>query len=175
MCGLLPLIALASVQTSTPTLMGFSADHSVAQLATEAKFDKSLNISDLPVWLKKLSAKPHHVGSPYGLENAKYAESLFKSFGWDAHIERFNVLFASPKERLLEMPGYKAKLAEPALPQDSTSAAPGGLPPYNCYSCDGDVTGKLVYVNYGMPKDYETLEALGISVKGKLSMVRSGA
>jgi len=174
MCGLLPLIALASVQTSAPSLMGFTTEHSAAQLATEAKFDKSLNVSDLPVWLKRLSAKPHHVGSPYGLENAKYAESLFKSFGWDAHIERFYVLFASPKVRLLEMPGYKAKLAEPAIPQDSTSAAPGGLPPYNCYSCDGDVTGKLVYVNYGMPKDYETLEALGISVKGKIVIARYG-
>ncbi len=174
MCGLLPLIALAATQPDTHQLMGFAADHANAQIALETKFDQSLNRADLPVFLKRLSAKPHHVGSSYGLENAKYAESLFKSFGWDAHIERFNVLFATPKVRLLEMPGYKAKLAEPALAQDSTSTAPGGLPPYNCYSCDGDVTGKLVYVNYGMPKDYETLEALGISVKGKIVIARYG-
>jgi len=72
------------------------------------------------------------------------------------------------------MKGFKAKLAEPAIKEDSTSKAPGGLPPYNCYSCDGDVTGKLVYVNYGMPKDYETLESQGIEVKGRIVIARYG-
>ena len=172
MLGLLPL--LATFQSSDTPLMGFKPGNSEQQLSIESKFDSQLNRSDLPVWLKRLSAKPHHVGSPYGLQNANFVVGLFKSWGYDAHIERFYVLFASPKERLLEMKGFKAKLAEPAIKEDSTSKAPGGLPPYNCYSCDGDVTGKLVYVNYGMPKDYETLESQGIEVKGRIVIARYG-
>ena len=154
--------------------MGFSASNSAAQHSAETKFDSFLVRSDLPLWLKRLSAKPHHVGSPYGLENANFVLDLFKSWGFDAHIERFYVLFPTPKERLLEMPGFRAKLEESAIKEDSTSRAPGGLPPYNAYSPDGDITGKLVYVNYGMPKDYETLESEGVSVKGKIVISRYG-
>ena len=174
MPGFLPLLALATLPIADEPLMGFSPEHAKNQLAIESQFDQKLSRAELPVWLKRLSAKPHHVGSPYGLENANYALNLFKSWGFDAHLERFDVLFATPKVRILEMKGYTAKLAEPALKEDSTSTAPGGLPPYNCYSCDGDVKGKLVYVNYGMPKDYETLESLGISVKGRIVIARYG-
>ena len=171
---LLSAIALASFGSSDDPLMGFSSEAAKQQLATEAKFDSLIVQSDLPIWLKQFSAKPHHVGSPYGLKNAEYALSLFKQWGFDAEIERFYVLFPSPKERVLEMACYRAKLQEPALKEDSTSRAPGGLQPYNAYSPDGDVTAKLVYVNYGMPKDYEVLESEGISVKGKIVISRYG-
>lgn len=174
MLGLVSLLAFAAVGSTDEPLMGFSPDASRVQLALESKFDGLLVQKDLPVWLKQLSAKPHHVGSSYGLKNAEFTLGLFKSWGFDAQIERFYVLFPSPKERLLEMPGFHAKLHEPAIREDSTSRAPGGLPTYNAYSPDGDVTGKLVYVNYGMPTDYETLEREGVSVKGKIVIARYG-
>lgn len=174
MIGLLPLVAVSLSVAPDSSLVGFKPESVSAQLSAEASFDHSLNREDLPVWLKRFSAKPHHVGSPYGLQNANFALSLFKSWGFNAQIERFDVLFASPKERVLEMPGFKARLEEPAIREDATSKAPGGLPPYNCYSCDGDVTAKLVYVNYGMPKDYETLESYGVSVKGCIVIARYG-
>jgi N-acetylated-alpha-linked acidic dipeptidase len=170
----LSLLALSVGTAGNDPLMGFSAENAKLQLAIEAKFDRFLDRKDLPGWLKQLSAKPHHVGSPYGLKNAEFVLGLFKSWGFDAQIERFYVLFPSPKERLLEMPGFRAKLVEPPIKEDSTSRAPGGLPPYNAYSPDGDVTGKLVYVNYGMPKDYEVLDSEGISVKGKIVISRYG-
>jgi len=170
--ALVSLLAIA--QSSKEPLLGFSSVSSGGQLAAEAKFDSFLDRADLPVWMKRLAAKPHHVGSPYGLKNAEFVLGLFKSWGFDAQIERFYVLFPSPKERLLEIPGFRAKLAEPAIKEDATSKAPGGLPTYNAYSPDGDVTGKLVYVNYGMPKDYETLESEGIDVKGKIVIARYG-
>ncbi len=190
MSGFLPILAFSllgvadhsagDVQNASPLpnlrseLLGFSPAHAAKQLSIETVFDGQLSRSNLPVYLKRMSAKPHHVGSPYGLDNANYALELFKNWGFDAHIERFYVLFATPKERTLEMRGFKAKLAEPTVREDPTSSAPGGLPPYNCYSCDGNVTGKLVYVNYGMPKDYETLESLGIDVRGKIVITRYG-
>jgi len=128
--------------------------------------------------MKRLSARPHHVGSPYDKENAEWILSRFKEWGWDAHIENFEVLFPTPKERLVELvepTKFTAKLEEPAVPEDPTSSQHDEqLPTYNAYSADGDVTGPLVYVNYGVPEDYEQLERLGISVKGAIVIARYG-
>lgn len=159
------------------SMIGFSSANAAKQSQLESQFDSKLDRNNPKTWLKRLSAKPHHVGSAYGLDNAQYMLGLFKSWGYDAQIEEFQVLFPSPKERVLELKGahpYKAKLTEPAVPGDSTSGAPGGLPPYNAYSADGDVTARLMYVNYGMPADYETLSANGIDVKGKIVIARYG-
>jgi N-acetylated-alpha-linked acidic dipeptidase len=128
---------------------------------------------------ERLSARPHHVGSPYGKDNAEWMLARFKEWGWDATIERFDVLFPTPKFRLLEMVSptrFVAKLEEPAVPVDPTSGQKSEqLPTYNAYSTDGDVTAPLVYVNYGRPVDYEQLERLGVSVKGAIVIARYGA
>jgi len=128
---------------------------------------------------ERMSARPHHVGSPYDKDNAEWILARFKEWGWDATIERFDVLFPTPKTRLLEMvtpTRFVAKLDEPALAVDPTSAQKTEqLPTYNAYSIDGDVTAPLVYVNYGRPADYEELERLGVSVKGAIVIARYGA
>ena len=102
----------------------------------------------------------------------------FKSWGLDAHIETFDVLYPTPKSRKLEVIGpkpYTAKLQEPPVPGDSTSTQQSEqLPTYNAYSIDGDVTAPLVYVNYGIPEDYEELERMGVSVKGAIVIARYG-
>jgi N-acetylated-alpha-linked acidic dipeptidase len=128
---------------------------------------------------QRLSARPHHVGSPYDKDNAEWMLARFKEWGWDAAIEQFDVLFPTPKERLLEMVSptrFVAKLEEPAIAVDPTSGQRAEqLPTYNAYSTDGDVTAPLVYVNYGRPVDYERLDRLGISVKGAIVIARYGA
>jgi len=130
-------------------------------------------------YMKRLSARPHHLGSPYDQDNAQWILSKFKEWGLDAHIETFHVLFPTPKERLVELvepTKFVAKLQEPALSVDPTSEqVDEQLPTYNAYSTDGDVTGPLVYVNYGVPEDYKQLERLGISVKGAIVIARYGA
>ncbi len=127
---------------------------------------------------ERLSARPHHVGSPYDKDNAEWMLARFREWGWDARIERFDVLFPTPKERLLEMTAptrYVARLDEPAVAVDPTSGQKAEqLPTYNAYSADGDVTGPLVYVNYGRPSDYEDLARYGISVKGAIVIARYG-
>jgi N-acetylated-alpha-linked acidic dipeptidase len=127
---------------------------------------------------RRLSARPHHVGSPYDKDNAEWLLGKFKEWGWDASIERFDVLFPTPRERVLEMTApvkFTARLEEPAVPVDPTSGQKSEqLPTYNAYSADGDVTGPLVYVNYGRPSDYEQLERLGVSVKGAIVIARYG-
>ncbi len=129
-------------------------------------------------YMQRLSARPHHVGSPYDQENAQWLLTTFKSWGLDAHIETFEVLFPTPKQRvveLLEPVKFTAKLQEPTVSGDPTSNQHAEqLPTYNAYSADGDVTAPLVYVNYGVPADYEQLERLGISVKGAIVIARYG-
>src|SRR5215472_3968637 len=102
----------------------------------------------------------------------------FKEYGFDAHIETFQVLFPTPKERLVEMVAptqFRARLQEPVVAADPTSSQKSEqLPTYNAYSIDGDVTAPLVYVNYGMREDYEELDRLGISVKGAIVIARYG-
>jgi N-acetylated-alpha-linked acidic dipeptidase len=154
------------------------AQMNTSQSEVEKKFDSYLNPADLNARLKILSAHPHHVGSPYDKENAEFILSQYKSWGWDAHIETFYVLFPTPKTRVLEMISpekFTPILKEPPLKEDGTSdQTDEQLPTYNAYSIDGDVTGELVYVNYGIPSDYDQLDRMGISVKGKIVIARYG-
>jgi len=158
-------------------LFGYSAESSRAERQWEEKLRAIPSPDNLRSYMQKLSAHPHHVGSPYDKENAQWIAAKFKEFGLDTHIEQFDVLFPTPKERVVELveggPKFVAKLQEPALPQDPTSnQLAEQLPTYNAYSIDGDVTAPLVYVNYGIPEDYEQLERLGISVQGKIVIAR---
>lgn len=144
----------------------------------EQKFREIPNPDSLRAYMKRLSARPHHLGSEYDKENAEWILSKFKEWGLPAHIETFEVLFPSPKERLVELVAptkFVAKLQEPALAEDPTSSQfDQQLQTYNAYSADGDVTGELVFVNYGIPSDYEYLERLGISVSGKIVIAKYG-
>lgn len=180
----LPILVLICISLSfralaqDKTLTGFSAANAEAEQNIEKQFDASLNPSDLDQWMKYLTARPHHLSSPYGKTDAEYLLNLFKSWGFDAKIQTYKVLFPTPKTRLLEMTAptkFTAKLAEPALKEDGTSGQTAEqLPVYNAYSADGDVTGELVFVNYGVPDDYEELEKMGIDVKGKIVIAKYG-
>jgi N-acetylated-alpha-linked acidic dipeptidase len=177
--ALLLSVAMLPAQAPVKPLAGFSAASARAEFDLEKQFDAKLNRANLQQWLKKLSAKPHHVGSPGSKAVAEFIASQFKSWGYDTNIETFYPLFPTPKSRLLEMTApvkYTAKLVEPAVEGDETSSkTEGGLPAYHAYSIDGDVTGQLVYVNYGLPSDYDTLASMGIDVKGKIVIARYGA
>ncbi|HEX5438182.1 MAG TPA: M28 family metallopeptidase [Gemmatimonadaceae bacterium] len=159
-------------------LEGFSPAAARAELDWEAKFRAIPQPDTMRRTMHLLGARPHHVGSPYDKQNAEWILAQYKRWGFDAHIENFQVLFPTPTLRVLEMVApthYVAKLREPPVPGDSTSyQGKEQLPPYNAYSPDGDVTGRLVYVNYGLPEDYEELARLGVSVKGAIVIVRYG-
>lgn len=173
----LGLIAAASGEESTKKVLGFSAGSIDHQLALEARFDAAIRTENLHDWMGVLAAKPHHVGSPWGLQNAEWMAGLFKSWGYEVEIERYDVLFPTPVLRhveLIQPVSFVAALTEPALAEDSSSGQEGQLPSYNAYSIDGDVTGELVYVNQGIPADYEELERRGIDVRGKIVIARYG-
>ncbi len=175
-------VAMVMAQTTSAvqqkTLLGFDREGSDRERVLEKQFDSFLKKENLREWMKRLSARPHHLGSPYGKDNADFIAGLFRSWGYETEIERFDVLFPTPKTRLLEMTApekFTAKLEEPVLKEDATSGQKSEqLPVYNAYSVNGDVTGQLVYVNYGVPQDYEELERRGVDVKGKIVIARYG-
>jgi N-acetylated-alpha-linked acidic dipeptidase len=160
-------------------ILGFSDEAAQVERGWEAKFMAIPQPENLREYMQRLSARPHHLGSPYDKDNAEWILAKFKEWGLDAHIETFDVLFPTPKERLVEMlepARFVAKLEEPTVAGDPTSNQHDEqLPTYNAYSADGDVTAPLVYVNYGVPEDYEQLERLGVSVKGAIVIARYGA
>jgi N-acetylated-alpha-linked acidic dipeptidase len=169
---------LASTTDDSSPLSGYSAVTSKTEREWETKFRAIPSAQNLRDYMQRLAARPHHVGSPYDKNNAEWMQAKFKEWGLDAQIESFDVLFPTPKTRVLEMvepTKFVAKLQEPALSVDPTSNQMSEqLPTYNAYSIDGDVTGPLVYVNYGTPDDYEKLDRLGVSVKGAIVIARYG-
>ncbi len=173
---LVPLLPHAGAEPSE--LRGFTAASSKVEREWEAKFKAIPEPARLREAMRRLSARPHHVGSPYGKANAEWLRDQMNSYGWQASIEEFQVLFPTPKERLLEMVGptkFTAKLDEQVLKDDPTSNQKSEqLPTYVAYSADGDVTAPMVYVNYGVPADYDELDRRGISVKGAIVIARYG-
>ena len=179
-----PAAVLASLAFTLPAvpLLAQAAPGVEAKPSPEREWEKRLlavpSPDEMREAVRRLSARPHHVGSAYNRETAEWILSRFKEWGFDARIETFDVLFPTPKERLVEMvepTRFRLALEEPAVAGDPTSGQKAEqLPTYNAYSIDGDVTGLLVYVNYGVPEDYEQLERLGVSVEGKVALARYG-
>jgi N-acetylated-alpha-linked acidic dipeptidase len=158
-------------------LFGFTADESRTQESVEQRFDSDLNPADLSAWMKNLSSEANHVGSPHDKANAEFVRDRLKEWGWDAQIEVFYPLYPTLKQHTLELVAptkFVAALQESPVAGDATSSRTDGMGPYNVYGADGDVTGELVYVNYGMPDDYKDLARRGIDVKGKIAIARYG-
>ncbi len=177
-----PLSTLRAQQTqaidSGKPLQGFTATDSVTERQWEAKFQALPDPKKISDNMHLLAAHPHNVGSAAQRANADWLLKQYQSWGWDARIETFDVLYPTPKTRVLELTGpkpYKARLMEPEVPEDPyTHDKSPAMPPYNIYALDGDVTAPLLYVNYGNKSDYEDLDRYGVSVKGAIVIARYG-
>jgi N-acetylated-alpha-linked acidic dipeptidase len=172
-------IAHAAEAAGARTPFASRVDEGARQLAREAAFDSYLDPKNLEQWMRQMTTRPHHAGSPKAKENADFIAGLFRSWGYQTEIEVFHVLFPTPKTRELQLlRPYPISLAltEQIVGSDSVAEAlrAEALPPFNIYSGEGEVAGPLVYVNRGIPEDYEVLERFGIDVKGKIVLVRYG-
>ena len=181
--SLIVLLTLVTLQAAAPRqatspMLGFTAESGTAQLELESRFDSYLDAGNLEEWMRYITSKPVYTGSPHNKETADWMVEQFRSWGYEARLDEYQVLFPTPLIRELELVSptrYTARLREPTLPGDATSGIEEDrLPTYNAYSADGDVTAELVYVNYGIPSDYEELEQRGISVAGKIVIARYG-
>ncbi len=176
--NLVILFLLIVAAGNAQKIMGFTDTNAANQIYWEKKFDAQLSAKNMETWMQFLTSHPHHVGSPQDKMNAEYMANLFMQWGYQTEIASYFVLFPTPKTRSLELLGskpFKAKLEEPTLNADKTSGQKTEqLPTYNAYSADGDVTAELVFVNRGIPSDYEELERMGIDVKGKIVIAKYG-
>lgn len=167
------LTGAAPAQTADPNSSGTAT----GARSLEARFDAGISSDDQLAWLKDMASQPNHVGSPHDKANAEKSLALFRSWGWDAHIETFKVLYPTPLRTTVELVApVRVRLGgqEPRVPGDDTSGNAGMLPPYVAFQGDGDVTADVVYVNYGVREDYEALARRGVSVEGKIAIARYG-
>ncbi len=178
-CGaMLSILAMAAYSASAAEMQGFSAAGAAAETQLEQRFDADLSAADLRSWMQQMSSEPNHVGSAHDKANAEFELKKFREWGWEASIETFSVLYPTPREVAVELVAptrFVARLTEPPIAGDGTSSqTKQELPAYNVYGADGDVTAELVYVNQGMPDDYQELEREGVSVKGRIVLTRYG-
>lgn len=172
---------VAGLLAGAAPLAGVAAKPAAEIRALEARLDASVRAAEQDAWLKRMTAGPNHVGSPHNRANAEFIRDQFRAWGWEAEIESYDVLYPTPVETLLQivggdtLGGDKLGGQEPGIPQDSTSnQLAGALPPFVTFGANGDVTADVVYVNYGLPDDYEALARMGVSVKGKIALARYG-
>ena len=163
-------------QTNQP-LVGFTDAGAATQHRLEAAYDSHLDPDDLAAWMHELAREPHHLGSSHDARNVETLRGWFTEWGYDTEVARYDVLRPTPLTRRLTMTvphEFTASLTEQPVEGDASSASPDVLPPYNAFSPDGDVTGELVYVNYGTREDYELLARYGVDVEGKIVIARYG-
>lgn len=170
------LLCLNTALLSGQSITGFSETAADAQRKLESRFESLLKAENLDAWMQKMAARPHWVGTEYGAENARWMKEQFESWGYDARIETYQVLFPYPRVRLLERTApepFTASLSAEAVEGDPyTAQGDALLPPYNAFSTDGEAEAELVFVNYGVPADYEVLEKMGIDVTGKIVIAK---
>jgi len=176
--ALVLLIAGGALFAAEDNILGFDASASADQRALEVALDSSINTEEMDEWLRLMSASPHHVGSAASKENAEFIAELLESWGYDTEIVAYEILLPVPKTREIELvapTNFIASLREETLAEDpSTAVRETLLQPYNAFSIDGEVEAELVFVNYGMPEDYEILERYGIDVTGKIAIAKYG-
>ncbi|MBI4908463.1 MAG: M28 family peptidase [Acidobacteria bacterium] len=171
------LLACSLAASAQSPIRGFPADAAKQQRQWEQKFLALPEAKRIRTYMQRMSAEPHHAGSAGTRAVADYTLGLLKEWGLDARIENFEALLPYPASRVVEMIApvrYTARLKEPVVAADSDSSDADQLPTYNAYSGSGDVTAPLVYVNYGLPDDYDYLKRQGIDVKGKIVIARYG-
>ncbi len=178
-----PLILLLAASLVLPQsspnvpIRGFSGDEVRAERDRETQARAIPQADRIRAFARRMSAKPHAAGSPQSKAVAAYILGQLREWGLDANLESFEPLLPYPTARLLEMTApvrWVARLHEPVVAEDKDSGEPNQLPAYNAYSATGDVTAPLVYVNYGVPEDYEYLKQQGIDVKDKIVIARYG-
>jgi len=187
-CGAIAAATWLSAQTIAPApaprqgsgqagIRGFSAATSAAEAARERELKASPTARLAEADFDVMTAEPHHTGSPYEIKLADYVGDRFTLFGIEATKYEYSVLLPWPGRRRIDIVApddMKLQVEEEKIRGDQWADKPGILPAYNAYSPSGDVTGEIVYVNFGIPSDYETLQTLGIDVKGKIVLARYG-
>ena len=171
------IILSCSLVAEEKPLIGFSSKGSLKELALERRLGRALP-KRMNEYHLIMTAEPHHAGTEANIKIGHYYAEKLKEFGFDeVQTSHYEVLLPRPIERsvtLISPERYELKLVEPPYDEDQDLTKDGVLPPYNAYAADGDITGEIVFVNYGLPEDYKVLDSLGVSVRGKIVLAKYG-
>ena len=173
---LLVSAALGRAQQSD-AITGFVPSHLAAERALEQKFRAIPDSAHAEANLRRLTSEPHLSGTDANRRVAEWLRDQYRGFGFESQIVVYNAWLPLPREITLELTQpARQKLATPEDPVDSDRDTSDKriVPAFNRYSPSGDVTAPVVYANYGMVDDYRALSAAGISVEGKIVLVRYG-
>ena len=171
------LIGLAGTPHDVFAMRGFTAENAITQKRYETEFKERLSVERSRRKLRYLTEEPHLAGTENSRKVVEYLRSEFESYGLQVQVYEYHVYLPYPLEVHVELVSPTQHLAvskESGWEWDKDSYETDIVPGYNAYSPDGDVTAELVYVNRGLPEDYEILNARGVSVEGKICIARYG-
>jgi N-acetylated-alpha-linked acidic dipeptidase len=176
--ALLLVPALVTAQApSVSALLGFSGSSRAAQSAAEKVLVDTVTPANARRWLAALSEEPHVAGTPAEKKVAEYVLAKFKEFGLEAEMLRYDVFLNHPalvSLRLVSPVEEELSLIEHPYDVDKDSTPAGMFPAFHGYGASGEAEAQVVYVNYGSPADFARLTGMGISVEGKIALVRYG-
>jgi len=165
----------SSSLASTP-ILGFSAAHAAAEHKLETEFQAIPSSQRAREWHRTFTAEPHPAASERNNQLADFIADEWRKQGWeDVTLRRYDVLHSRPRSVSLEMTTpvqYTASLREDPVDTDPDTKNPAAPGAYFGYSASGEVTAEVVYAHSGNPEDYDLLRKHGISVKGKIALVR---
>src|ERR1044071_1438728 len=181
---ILILLLLVSITLTAPltfaqtSIDGFSSESATAERRWEEQFRAVPDPKSAREHLRRLTAEPHIAGSKEDYATAIYVRDKLRSYGLSAELKEYEVWLNYPNAptvlELITNRRQQLSTREAVVPGDPSSSNPKITPLFNGYSANGDVTGPVVYANYGLPNDYEDLKKAGVDVKGKIVIVRYG-
>ena len=172
------LVSGQSIGFAQTTIDGFAPKLSETQRQREEQFRAVPSAANAREELRRLTAEAHLAGSPEDYATAIYVRDQMRSFGLNSDLREYQVLLPSPRTpsilELIAPRRERLQVREDVVPEDPTSSSKKIVPLFNGYGASGDLTAPLVYVNYGLPPDYEALKKAGVDVKGKIAIARYG-
>jgi N-acetylated-alpha-linked acidic dipeptidase len=170
-------VLLLPVSVRAQATPGYSSQSAVIERTTEVDAIGRPSPADASAHSRFLSSQPHMAGTPAQARTRDYVISQMKSWGLETEVRAYSVWMPHPLStrvwRISPDP-IELDLKEGPVAEDTTSSAFPQVLAFNGYGAAGDVSGEVVYVNYGLIEDYAQLDSMGVSVKGKIAIARYG-
>ncbi len=168
----------AAAQQAPDGLVGFAAPTAEAQAFCEARFLELPTGEQFREHLRRLTSAPHPAGSQAQEEVGRYIGRVMEAAGFDVRMHPYDVylpqLTDDVEAHIVTPVAMQLDNREPALEEDWYSKHPDLLNGWNAFSGSDDVTGEVVYANYGRREDYRALDSMGVDLEGKIVVARYG-
>ena len=174
---LVSVMAVSLKGQSPDGLMGFSVEAADQQRNFERIMATVPNAERMHEYHYVMTRRPHHAGTEQNYEYALYIKDRLEEFGYKTEMFKYDILIPWAGENRISLTFPETKeivVTEPPIKEDPDTLIEGGLPPMAAYVTPGDVSGSLVYVNYGRIQDYRLLDEMGVSLEGKIVLTRYG-